>query len=193
MITITEKPWLIEIDCSTASTPVLEIGEALKDLGCYTTKTFSPTGQSADVQISTLVMDGKMITLPKGKLSDVEKTLRRLGEDVTTVLRKSPEPDWMAIARAYPNPARVNDPAAMPERIRLEPLQVGTMADGLEQHRSGAYDYGMGGGKTVIIAAHLAAFPDLRPAIVTSAASGDSQQLASKLAVMTGEKVNLQG
>lgn len=194
MITITEKPWIIEIDCSNAGRPTDEIGSALRDLGVYTSKTFSPSGTSEDVQISTMTKVGdNILTLPKGKLMDAEKTLKRMGEEVTTVLRGFPEPDWLAIARAYPNPSLVNDPSALPEKIRLESLQVGTMTEGLEQGRSGAYDYGMGGGKTVIIAAHLAAYPDLRPAIVTSAASGDSQQLASKLAVMTGEKVNLQG
>lgn len=193
MITITEKPWFIEIETSLSVNGTEKIAERLKPVGDYQVKTFDgQKGQSEEKTINTTKVIGSVIQLPKGKLGDANEVLEKLGEEVTVVLTPHPEVNVAAVGKRYPNPALVNDPAAT-DMIRLEPLQMKTLIDGLAQERSGAYDYGMGGGKTVLIAAILAAYPDLRPAIVTSAASGDSQQLASKIAVMTGEKVNLQG
>ena len=193
MITITETSWLCEINCALACENADKIYEYLKKLGDYETRTFDVNSGGASSTINTCQKIGDIITLPKAKMAEAEKILTSNGELITVVTQPYPEADFRAVCRSYPNPARVNDPQAMPERIRLESLQMNTLIDVLHQGRNGAIDYGMGGGKTVLIAAVLAAHPTLRPAIITSAASGDSQQLASKMAIMTGEKVNLQG
>ena len=75
----------------------------------------------------------------------------------------------------------------------LDALQISTMREVLGDGGSRILDYGMGGGKSLLIAAALRANGHLRPALVTGSCSTDTAQLALVLARTLGERVCLLG
>ena len=133
-----------------------------------------------------------ILKLPKAGLAEIHAVLARHGLRGVFAPRPKPAPDLGRVLKPYPNPNRMRDPGA-PETTRLETLQTRALLNGLTKRKSGVFHYAMGGGKTLLIAGCLRAFPRLRPCVVTSAASADSQQLAAKLALITGENVHLAG
>jgi superfamily II DNA or RNA helicase len=131
-----------------------------------------------------------ILALPKAKLSKAEKVLKRLGEPFTTHRSQHPKPNLRKLLTPFPNP---NITPGSPEFTTLEELQRDIAFEAFTKGKSGTLHYAMGGGKTVLIAAALRIFPQLRPAIITSAASADSQQLAAKIARITKEPTYLAG
>jgi superfamily II DNA or RNA helicase len=142
------------------------------------------------VNMSQTLLDDNgnpIIRIPKAKYRQALQILKNHGITPDIQWRPFPKPSLSAVLRQFPNPNGEQEPA------KLEPLQIKAVIKGLARNQSGVFHYAMGGGKTMLIAALLRAFPALRPAVITSAASADSQQLAAKLARLTGEPTHLAG
>ena len=133
-----------------------------------------------------------LLLLPRGRKDAVLTLLQKEKANITFVPLAPVPANLAALLRPYPNPKRLNNPEQA-EFLKLDPKQVAALAKALNQQRDGVLEYPMGGGKSLLIATILKAYPDLRPAVVTSASSPDSQQLAASLAIMTGEKTKLLG
>ena len=191
IIPIKERAWTIEIDVTGLPHDLIQ---RLKELGVYALKTYDVTIRTAvvTVRIPFSTLEGVKLSLPKGQLGQAVKMLAYGGFQATYARRPVPQPRLDVIIQAYANPKRLVDPDA-PAEVRLEPLQVESITSALKKGRGGVIEYAMGGGKSLLIAAVLKAYPDLRPAVVTSASSADGQQLAASLAVTTGERIKLLG
>lgn len=133
-----------------------------------------------------------VIILPKQKLKKLKTELKKANIPHTFTPMVYPKAQLTEAFKPFKNPAHRLNPQT-PEKSKLQNFQIGAFSDFSKHRGSGIFNMGMGGGKGLIIVKLLQMFPDLRPALVTSAASADSQQLAATIAYVTGEPTKLVG
>ena len=127
------------------------------------------------------------IKIPKGKITQMEKLLERENYKYTIEKKVYPNPNFLKTLKPLTHPKKPE------ETITLEYPQRKGLQKILSGNRSGIVDYAMGGGKTTLIANILRAFPEQRPAIITSRGASDTEQLAGNIAKMLDEKIHICG
>lgn len=127
------------------------------------------------------------IKIPKGKVPQIEKLLEREGYTYKIKRKVYPVPNFLNTLKPLKHPKKPE------ELITLEPPQRKGLQKILSGSRSGIIDYAMGGGKTTLIANILRAFPEQRPAIITSRGASDTEQLAGNIAKMLNENIHICG
>lgn len=206
MTTIKELHWQIEIPKEGLDGKTIK---RLEGAGVFQVKTFDALAGDKAVGMEDVNMcesDETSIRLPKAKLNTVNAILKhetkfipmdRPDAILPVFISKFNSPKGWYVSESeegVKKKKKVIKADHDGSTSRLEPLQISSAIAAVEAKRNGVIHYAMGGGKSFMISRITQAYPSLRPALVTSAASGDTQQIAKTLSITNPhEKVYLAG
>lgn len=128
---------------------------------------------------------GTFLIFPKAAAIRVKQILQTYGIRADFIAANLPAPSELMDRNLLKLPFK--------DGSSLDDLQQSKVFEILEARQSGIVSYGMGGGKSFLVAGIARAYPTLRPLLITASKSTDTAQLAVALTRLLDEPVSLVG